>query len=121
MSKVWPDDGKVVDFEDLVEPVCEAIKEAYELVPRDYGERINWNGFALPKFCRATCFPYEEKLTREQLEYSEECQGRDPLREIVAIAVQLGAEQGQRMLMSDGRRRNHIERIEDSLRVLKGI
>ena len=97
----WPKNDKHMSFSKLTDPVYRAIRRAYTLTPNDYGESIKWTGPELPESMRATCFSYAEKLTREQLEYDEQDQGRDPLEVIVGIAVQLGIEQGRRLAKED--------------------
>lgn len=97
----WPKDDKRMSFEELTFPVYKAIRKAYKLSPKDYGDRINWTGPELPKSMGASCLTYDKLLTRENLEYSEQDQGRDPLEEIVGVAVQLGIEQGRRIIKED--------------------
>jgi len=97
----WPKNDKHMHFSELTEPVCRAIRKAYKLTSKDYGEGIKWTGPELPQSMRAGCLPYDELLTRKQLEYSEQDQGRDPLEEIVGIAIQLGMEQGRRLNKTD--------------------
>ncbi len=113
----WPKDDKHVSFCKLTEPVCKAIRKAYKLTPRNYGDKIKWTGFVLPERIAATCLPYDEVLTREQLEYSEQDQGRDPLEEIVGIAVQLGIEQGRRLFKED--LKTAIELLDMSVTMIK--
>jgi len=97
----WPKNDKHMSFENLTKPVWRAIRKAYKLTSKDYGESIKWTGPKLPKSMGATCLSYDELLTRENLEYSEQDQGRDPLEELIGIAVQLGIEQGRRLAKED--------------------
>jgi hypothetical protein len=97
----WPKDNETVSFWNLTGPVCFAIRQAYELVPKDYGKKIVWSGLTLPKNMKVTSLEFDERLIRKQLEYEEEDQGRDPLEVIVGIAVQLGIEQGRRLNEKD--------------------
>ncbi len=90
-------------FTDLTDAVIKAIRTAYNLRRKNKEKDIAWTG---PQFDKdnfsdhlaACCFSPEHKLTAENLRYSEEDQGRDALEEIVGVAVQLGIEQGIRMM-----------------------
>jgi len=117
----WPKDDKHMNFEDLTGPVYKAIKQVYKLTPKDYGERIKWTGPALPKSMEATCLSFEEALTKEQLKYDEEDQGRDPLKVLIGIAVQLGIEQGRRINKKDVSMDIVISSLEIALRYLKRL
>lgn len=98
----WTEDDKEINFEDLVKPVIYAIKQVYILDRRGHGIcDVKWVGPDLPKSMRATCPPYDKRLTAESLRYDEEEQGRDPLEVIIGIAVQLGIEQGRRIHKKD--------------------
>lgn len=113
----WPKNGRHMCFVKLTEPVYLAIREAYSLTLQEYGESIKWTGPELPQSMGATCLPYDELLTREQLEYDEQDQGRDPLEVIVGIAVQLGMEQGRRLAKED--LKTSLELLDMSVRMLK--
>ena len=114
----WPKDGKHIRFTKLTGPVYRAICDAYTLTKIDYGEGIKWTGPDLPESMAATSLPYNERLTREQLEYSEQDQGRDPLEEIIGIAVQLGMEQGRRLAKYD--LKVALELLDMGVRMVKG-
>lgn len=92
----WPDrDDDTLSFDLLTKPVCEAIRFAYELERRNQDSSIPWSG---PDVGRtSTSLQPKERLDRENLEYSLDHQGRDALREIIGIAIQLGIEQGRRL------------------------
>lgn len=96
-SQPWPREGRPANFSELTEPVCEAIRFAYEISRRNKRRSIPWIGLTLGERELAGCPPPHEKLGRSYLEYSEHHQGRDALDELVGIAVQLGIEQGRRL------------------------
>ena len=89
-------------FDDLTVPVCDAIRELYDLKPRgDYGDKVEWTGPDLGKSLRANSLTFDVALTRDSLEYNNENQGRSPLQTVVGIAIQLGIEQGRRLYRKD--------------------
>lgn len=96
----WPKDDKLMQFDVLVAAVCKALKVAYVLAPKAFGENIPWIGPSLPKSMAHICLPFNDLLTREQLEY-EESQGRTILEIIIGIAIKLGIEQGRRIALKD--------------------
>ena len=78
------------------------IRQAYSLKRKAAIKKgLDWKGPSLPKSLRATCFEFHEKVSAESLRYDEEEQGRDPLEVIIAIAVQLGIEQGRRVVLQE--------------------
>jgi hypothetical protein len=96
--KEWPDNpSKWVYAEDLIEPVVEAIRFAYDLKRKNEDKDIPYEGYNIGRRDLATCLPVDEHLSAKNLKYSEEDQGRDPLQEIVLVAFQLGVEQGRRI------------------------
>ncbi len=101
-SKAWPDE-KSVEFDDLCEPVCKALRFAYKLQRQNEGSSIPWTGLDLGQR-ELVCSPSpDDKLSASSLQFDDEDQGRDALEVIVAIAVQLGIEQGRRMERSEYR------------------
>ena len=97
----WPSSDGILSFEDLTNPICEAIRTIYTLKKHDYGD-IKWTGPALPKFLAVTCLTFDERLTKAMLDYDAEDQGREPLEVLVGMAVQLGMEQERRMKACSG-------------------
>jgi len=98
-SKGWPDDGQPADFEKLATPLVRAVRFAYDLKRKNADKDIPWKGPDIGWRERATCLSPKEQLTAERLGYSEEDQGRDPLVEIIGLALRLGIEQGRRITM----------------------
>ena len=98
MKKEWPEDRyEPARFDDITGPICEAIRCAYLLQRRtEVHETIPWTGLPLEGAMLAGCLQAQQKLNAENLKYSDEDQGRDPLCEIVGLAVQLGICQGIR-------------------------
>lgn len=89
--KPWPDDDKPASFSSITDPICEAIKFAYSLKRKNKD-----NGFNIGDDLLAGCFDPKTALSVENLRYDLEDQGRDALKVIIGIAVQLGIEQGKR-------------------------
>ena len=92
----WPKDDGTMRFWELTNPVCAAIKEIYTMKRRKHGD-IKWTGPATPEFLLATALTFDERLTKEMLDYDENEQDREPLEILVGFAVQLGMEQERRM------------------------
>ena len=98
----WPEGDEVADFESLVTPVIDALKQVYILDRRGHGGfDVKWSGPTLGRTERVTSLSFDNALTKENLEYSEHDQGRDPLTTIIGIAIQLGIEQGRRIHKKD--------------------
>lgn len=96
--KTWPKDKcEVASFDDLCDPIVKAIRFVYKIERINDGKDVPWSGLPLEGHLLGGCIDAEEKLNASNLKYSEEDQGRDPLREIVALAVQLGICQGIRI------------------------
>jgi len=98
----FPQDGSPAHFDELTEPLIEAVRFAYSLRRKNRGKDIPWNGpdLTLTRLL-CCCFNISESLSRESLEYNENDQGRDALAIIVSCAIQLGIEQGIRMKMQE--------------------
>ena len=96
----WPADGKPSDLEDLVQPICAAIKFAYRLRRQNHHQDIPWwgpdiGGAEAAHAPRAKC-----QLRAKNLHQSLDEQGRDALTEIIGLAVRLGIEQGRRIVQN---------------------
>jgi len=117
--KDWPKDNKPTNFDALSDSVVRVIEELYTLTPKEYGDRIEWEGLASPP---SPCnLSFEESLTRENLEYSEQEQGRSTITTCVGIALTLGIEQGRRIALQKNREEDKgaIVMIETGIRWLK--
>ena len=90
--------NKIYDFEELVKSVVKALKGAYTLRRKPLVD-IKWEGPELEQYCYS--LPPAERLTAENLRYSQEDQGRSALEEIIGIAVALGIQQGINMTTAD--------------------
>lgn len=96
-NKEWPTNPHVaVGFSSIIEPVIEAIRKTHN-VERIEGTGHEWSGLPLGKRDRSTCVDPSEKLSKEQLVYSEIDKGQSALSTIITIAIQLGIEQGRRL------------------------
>lgn len=97
-DKPWPKSG-TVSFTDLVEPIITAIESAYDLQLKTkvFEDGVEWTGLDIGERDKVCCLSPSERLTGDQLRYSYVDQGRNPLAEIVGVAVQLGIEQGRRV------------------------
>lgn len=96
MSKPWPTDGSPVGFTSIIEPLRDAIKQLYTLERRPFKD-VDYKGLEMGQHAKAICFSPCDALTVENLQYAEEDQGRDPMTEVLSIAIQLGIEQGRRI------------------------
>lgn len=99
MTKEFPDDpAKIVSFEDLLNPVCEAALRLYPSLTKKAVHELAMQGTTYNGFCihSHTSFSPEENLTAEGLEYADE-HGRPPYVMLLTIAAQLGVEQGKRI------------------------
>jgi len=96
MSKPWPSDGSPVGFTSIVEPLRDVVRQLYKLERRPL-KNVDYKGFDLGQQEKVVCLRPHDALTAENLRYSEEDQGRDPITEVLCLAVQLGIEQGRRL------------------------
>lgn len=92
----WPDNNEPADFEYMGRDVCKAIRFAYKIQRKNQGRDIPWKGLDNGK--TAHSLSPTEQLCAENLAYSLEEQGRDALSEIIGVALQLGIEQGKRIM-----------------------
>ena len=95
--KKWPESGKPVPFEELVDSVRQCISHHYRLFRKNTHVPINYKGYDIGSGSKATCLSPDEALTLNMLEYDLKEQGRDALDVIIGIAIQLGIEQGRRI------------------------
>ena len=95
MSKPWPKDGSTVDFTHITEPLRDVVRQLYHLQRRPPKD-VDYKGLDLGQHEKRVCLSPQDALTTENLLYSEEDQGRDPMVTVLSIAVQLGMEQGRR-------------------------
>lgn len=98
-GKEWPENSKVVRFSDITDPVKEALQVAMDKGDAVYEDGIEWTGLMQGKFTAAVALAPTVALHAQNLTYSNEEQGRDVYNEIISIAVQLGIEQGRRMMV----------------------
>lgn len=97
----WPQaKNEPLDFDALAGPLMRAVQFCYNLERRNHNKSVPWKGPNIGSNELACCLPAKEKLSAKNLAYSEEDQGRDPLQEIIGLAIQLGIEQGRRIMRS---------------------
>lgn len=95
--KEWPEDGSTVRFEDLSDPLRKLVDHFYELkcLPK---KEVPYNGYDcynLGDKELVGCWSVMDTLSIEGICYHEE-RGRDPMKVILSLAVQVGIEQGRR-------------------------
>ncbi|MCH8965769.1 MAG: hypothetical protein IIB58_12455 [Planctomycetes bacterium] len=93
----WPKNNEPARFPDLADPVVKGIRFAYSIKRRNKDKRIPWLGPDQGKYTKVSCLAPRDGLSKESLAWLLDDQGRDALDVLVAIAVQLGIEQGRRM------------------------
>lgn len=98
-GKEWPEDNKVTRFSNITDPVRKALQVAMDKGDAVYEDGIKWTGLMQGKFTAAVAQAPTVALHAQNLTYSNKEQGRDVFTEIISIAVQLGIEQGRRMMV----------------------
>lgn len=99
--KSWPKNGSVVPFSELVESVKKALLFGYCMRRKNQDKDIPYTGYCIGKDLLATCLTPEERLKVESLKYDLEDQGRDLIDVLLGLAIQLGIEQGKRIMEKD--------------------
>ena len=95
----WPPNDAPASLEDLVGPICDAIRFAYTLTRRQTDRDIPWSGPEIGVAQQANCPRAADQLRAENLAYALDDQGRDALMEIVGLALRIGIEQGRRITL----------------------
>lgn len=95
----WPPNDAPASLEDLVGPICDAIRFAYTLARQHADRDIPWSGPEIGVAQQANCPLAADQLRAENLAYALDDQGRDALMEIVGLALRLGIEQGRRIVL----------------------
>ncbi len=95
--KEWPGNGEPVRFQEIIEPLLEALRFGYKLERQNEGRDIPWNGFNIGKYSSYLCGSPEQQLTATELQRLEEGPSYDLAEVLMRIAVQLGIEQGRRL------------------------
>ena len=117
----WPEGDEPLSFGALTAPVLSAIRFAYRLERQHKDQDIPWTGPNIGEGSLVVSFPPDLCLTRKNLAYSLDDQGRCALEEIIGIAVQLGIEQGRRMEVTSSPSKMRELSIALALDTLKGI
>lgn len=100
-DKNWPADNKMARFPDISDPIREALQIAMDKGDKVYEDGIKWTGLRQGAHAAACSPDPSSTLHAYNLNYSMKEQDRDVYREIIAIAVQLGMEQGRRQIIEE--------------------
>lgn len=117
MNKPWPSDGSPAHFTEICDPIIEALRFAYTFRRRNRDKDIPWKGLDIGEREKVSCFLPDEALSAEALAYALDDQGRDAMREILAVAIQLGSEQGRRIEATSLPRQ--LEQLADRVQQLR--
>ena len=100
--KDWPkDQNETASFTDLTEPLREVVSQAYVLKRKNEEKDLNYDGYNVGQDTLVCSHDPVTALTATQLKYDNDEQGRDAMKIILGIAVQLGIEQGKRLAFRD--------------------
>ncbi len=108
----WPVNGDPLMFEDLCASIRRAIEFAYRLKVKNLSEGIPWDGPELDLEDEYFDNP-SKKLTGDYLRWAKKERKIDALDTIIAIALQIGMEQGRRSSLENFR--EAIERGDKSI------
>ena len=115
----WPtEEDKVIPFYLLAGAMRKAFNYTFKVKDIAPDSDIPWTGPPLGKRERATCLTPIERLQNESLQWDLEDQGRDKLDALIALAIQLGIEQGRRCLRSEESVFIEIEKLKRRAGVL---
>lgn len=93
----WPKNNEPARFSDICDSVCKAIRFAYRMQRQNRQADVPWEGMNIGESERGGCLQPHEALSASTLRWQLDDQGREALDVIVALAVQLGIEQGRRL------------------------
>lgn len=93
----WPKNNRAASIDDIIEPIIESLKFAYELKRVNKGKSIPYSGLPLPRSFLVGDFQIKKKFSRKHLQWQFEEHGREALRIILCTLMQLGIEQGNRI------------------------
>ena len=115
----WPvDSQETVSFEALTAPLERAVQHYYHLKRKNADRDVDYRGYNVGGSMLAGSPPPDERLTVGGLEHDRE-RGRSPADVIIGIAVQLGIEQGERLVQKDPQIVALKKRQEDELAEVK--
>ncbi len=100
-NKPWPSANKPASFDDITQPICDAIRFAYGNKRQNHDIDIPWRGLDIGKREKAIDLSPTERLTKENMAYRHDDQGETALETLIGLAVQLGIEQGRRLGRED--------------------
>lgn len=100
-SAGWPENAReTVSFTKLSDPLVKATKHYYSLRRKNVGKDVDYKGYNVGNTTLVCSPPPDETLTADCLAYHKE-RDRDAAEVIIGIAIQIGIEQGQRLLEKD--------------------
>jgi hypothetical protein len=105
----FPRQSKIVRFDKVTGAVKTHLKSQFSFRRINRKKDLTWRGPSLSRFLAAGCLPYGDHFKAGNLRYSEQEQGRDAMTEILGTVVQVGMEQGRRLVAS-GTRLKQAER-----------
>lgn len=120
-GKEWPNHNKMAIFADIADPVVKALKVAMKKNRAVYKDGIMWTGLKQGKLTEVTTLSPPATLHAKNLSYSKSDQGRDVFTEIVAIAVQLGMEQGRRTVIKELKEYSFLFTSKDGKAVIEHL
>ncbi len=91
ISKSWPDDNKTIEFTKIAGPVRDALQIALDKGDRVYEDGIEWTGLKQGK--KYPLVHPDRTLHSVNLK-----KNKDVFADIINIAIQLGMEQGERIV-----------------------
>lgn len=94
--KEWPENPKQpANFDDLIAPVIDAIKQSHTIKRKSRINKIDWNGHDIGEWSKAQNLSPDVSLGGDWIETKK---GEYTLLElIICVAVQTGIEQGVRI------------------------
>jgi len=113
--KKWPKNNKPGSFPFIADSIVHAIKAHYKL-ERKFPKKYKFKGYDLDK---ADLLSPDWVLKAKNLKETEEDQGRDALKEIISLAIQMGIQQGKRIETDRSSLSIGIQTIELGLGMIK--
>lgn len=108
--KKWPEDGDWVYYGDLMDPVKKALSFAYDLIRKNQGKDIPYDGYNTPS--TAATVPNPEALLKEDWIKLAREQGEEPIDLILGVAFRLGHEQGYRVREVEQKGLHRLKRLK---------
>lgn len=97
----WNEDGEIAHFDEIYEPLVEALEFAYDLNRKNEDRSIPWNGLDIGERDKGCSPSPDVRFKKEYLDCAMEKHDESAYHAILQIAVQLGIEQGRRLGIRD--------------------